>query len=66
MKRERDATKTLGRERKAAFISGVVLVGLGLGFAAAHLVRGYIAYWDIVSGISSNWKVAGIGRSLSF
>ncbi len=27
-----------------------MLVGFGLGFAAAHLLAGYIAYWDIVSG----------------
>ncbi len=27
-----------------------MLVGFGLGFGVAHLLAGYIAYWDVVSG----------------
>gem|GEM_PF-885254 len=50
MKREPKTEQRLDNKQKAAVISVVVLAGFGLGFAAAHLLAGYIAYWDIVSG----------------
>ena len=50
MKREHNTARALDRKQKAAVISVVVLAGFGLGFGAAHLLAGYIAYWDIVSG----------------
>ena len=50
MKREHNTARDLDKKQKAVIISVVVLLGLGLGFGAAHLVSGYIAYWDIVSG----------------
>src|ERR1022692_2808297 len=50
MKREHKTAQGLDNKQKAVVISVVVLLGLGLGFGAAHLVAGYIAYWDIVSG----------------
>ncbi len=50
MKREPTTAQRLDNGQKAAVISVVVLVGFALGFAAAHLLAGYIAYWDIVSG----------------
>ena len=50
MKREHKTAQRLDNRQKAAVISVVVLVGFALGFAAAHLLAGYIAYWDIVSG----------------
>ena len=50
MKGERSTGPALDKKQKAVVISGVVLLGFGLGFGAAHLVAGYIAYWDIVSG----------------
>ncbi len=50
MKREHKTAQRLDKKQKVAVISIVVLVGFGLGFAAAHLLAGYIAYWDIVSG----------------
>jgi len=48
--REHNTALVLSKKQKAVVISVVVLLGLGLGFGAAHLVAGYIAYWDIVSG----------------
>jgi len=50
VKREPKTEQRLDNKQKAAVISVVVLAGFGLGFAAAHLLAGYIAYWDIVSG----------------
>ena len=50
MKRQHRARQALDNKQKAAIISVVVVLGLGLGFGAAHLLSGYIAYWDIVSG----------------
>jgi len=50
VKREHKTAQRLDNRQKAAVISVVVLVGFALGFAAAHLLAGYIAYWDIVSG----------------
>ena len=50
MKPEHRTAQRLDNKQKAAAISVVVLVGFALGFAAAHLLAGYIAYWDIVSG----------------
>ena len=50
MKRALNTAQALGGKQKAAVISVVVLLGLALGFAAGHLLSGYIAYWDIVSG----------------
>ncbi len=50
MKREHKTAQGFNNKQKAAVISVVVLVGFALGFAAAHLLAGYIAYWDIVSG----------------
>jgi molybdate transport system permease protein len=50
VKRQRSTARALDNRQKAAVISAAVLVGLGLGFGAAHLLAGYIAYWDIVSG----------------
>jgi molybdate transport system permease protein len=50
MKREHKTAQRLDNKQKAAVISVVVLVGFGLGLTAAHLLAGYIAYWDIVSG----------------
>jgi molybdate transport system permease protein len=48
--RERKAARDLDNKQKAAVISVVVLLGFGLGFGAADLLKGYIAYWGIVSG----------------
>jgi molybdate transport system permease protein len=50
VKRENDTALALTKRQEAVVISVVVLLGFGLGFGAAHLVAGYIAYWDIVSG----------------
>jgi len=50
MEREHKTAQRLDNKQKAAVISVVVVVGLALGFAAAHLLARYIAYWDIVSG----------------
>jgi molybdate transport system permease protein len=50
VKRENDTALALTKRQKAVVISVVVVPGVGLGFGAAHLVAGYIAYWDIVSG----------------
>jgi molybdate transport system permease protein len=50
VKREHKTARHLGNKQKAAVISVVVLLGFGLGFGAAYLLKGYIAYWDIVSG----------------
>jgi molybdate transport system permease protein len=50
VKREHKTAQRLDKKQKAAVTSVVVLVGFGLGFAAAHLLAGYIAYWDMVSG----------------
>ena len=50
MKREHNTAPALNKRQKAVVVSVVVLLGFGLGFGAAHLVAGYIAYWDIVSG----------------
>jgi molybdate transport system permease protein len=36
--------------QKTTVIVVAVLLGLGLGFGAAHLLAGYIAYWGAVSG----------------
>jgi molybdate transport system permease protein len=50
VKRDHKTAQRLDNKQKAAVISVVLLVGFALGFAAAHLLAGYIAYWDIVSG----------------
>ncbi len=50
MKREHNAGRALGTKKKGFIVSVVVLLGFGLGFGAARLAAGYIAYWDIVSG----------------
>jgi molybdate transport system permease protein len=50
VKREHNAERALDKRQKGVVVSVVVLVGFGLGFGAAHLAAGYIAYWDIVSG----------------
>ncbi|HUB70145.1 MAG TPA: ABC transporter permease subunit [Acidimicrobiales bacterium] len=50
MDREHNITHKLGNKHKVALVVVVVLVGFGLGFGSAHLVSGYIAYWDVVSG----------------
>jgi molybdate transport system permease protein len=50
VKREHNTARAFDNKQKAAIISVVVLLGFGLGFGAAHLLAGYIAYWDIVSG----------------
>lgn len=50
MKWEHKTGRDLDNKQKAAAVSVVVLLGFGLGFGAAHLLEGYIAYWDIVSG----------------
>jgi molybdate transport system permease protein len=50
VERELKVARHLDNKQKAAVISVVVLLGFGLGFGAAHLLKGYIAYWDIVSG----------------
>jgi molybdate transport system permease protein len=50
VKREHDAAPALDKKQKGAAVTVVVLLGFGLGFGAAHLSSGYIAYWDIVSG----------------
>lgn len=50
MKREHKTARDLDKKQKAAVASVVVLLGFGLGFGAAHLLKGYIAYWEIVSG----------------
>jgi len=50
VKWEHKTGRDLDNKQKAAAVSVVVLLGFGLGFGAAHLLEGYIAYWDIVSG----------------
>jgi molybdate transport system permease protein len=50
VKQENKTARDLDNKQKAAAVSVVVLVGFGLGLGAAHLLKGYIAYWDIVSG----------------
>jgi molybdate transport system permease protein len=50
VKREHDTGRALSKKQKGAIVSVVVLLGFGLGFGAAHLAAGYIAYWDVVSG----------------
>jgi molybdate transport system permease protein len=50
MRRVLDFAQTLGGKQKAAVIAVAVLVGFGLGFGAAHLLAGSIAYWGVVSG----------------
>jgi molybdate transport system permease protein len=45
-----DFARTLGGRHKAAVVAVAALVGLGLGFGAAHLLAGSIAYWGVVSG----------------
>jgi molybdate transport system permease protein len=50
VKREHKTARGLDNMQKAAVISVVVLLGFGFGFGAADLLKGYIAYWDIVSG----------------
>jgi molybdate transport system permease protein len=50
VKREHNTPRALEKRQKGVVVSVVVLLGFGLGFGAAHLVAGYIAYWDIVSG----------------
>jgi molybdate transport system permease protein len=50
VERLHNAERALDHKQKALAVSVVVLLGFGLGFGAAHLVAGYIAYWDIVSG----------------
>jgi molybdate transport system permease protein len=50
VKREHHTARALDKKQKAVVIPVVVVLGFGLGFGAAHLLGGYIAYWDIVSG----------------
>jgi molybdate transport system permease protein len=50
VKREHKTARHLDNKQKAVAVPVVVLLGFGLGFGAAHLLKGYIAYWDIVSG----------------
>jgi molybdate transport system permease protein len=50
VKRENKIALDLDNKQKAAAVSVVVLVGFGFGLGAAHLLKGYIAYWDIASG----------------
>jgi molybdate transport system permease protein len=50
MKREHVFVRQLRDEHKAVTSALTVLVGLGLGFAVAHLLSGSIAYWGVVSG----------------
>jgi molybdate transport system permease protein len=50
VKRQHRARQSLDNKQKAAVFSVVVVLGLGFGFGAAHLLSAYIAYWDIVSG----------------
>lgn len=40
----------LGRKRKAAIVGLAAALGLGIGLGLAHVLAGYIAYWDVVSG----------------
>lgn len=49
MKRGRRLAQPLDSTQKAAIVAAV-LVGFGLGFGAARLTAGYIAYWDVISG----------------
>lgn len=44
------ALEKLGRREKIAVVAAAAVLGLGLGFAVAHLLAGYIAYWGVVSG----------------
>jgi molybdate transport system permease protein len=50
MKRWRDVAPTLGAAHKTTVVVATVIVGVGLGFALAHLMAGTIAYWGVVSG----------------
>jgi molybdate transport system permease protein len=50
MKREFSAVHMLAGRHKAVTLMVTVLVGLGLGYAVAHLMAGSIAYWGVVSG----------------
>jgi molybdate transport system permease protein len=50
VRRKHHIVRKLGGKQKIAVIVLVVLLGFGLGFGAAHLMAGYIAYWGVVSG----------------
>jgi molybdate transport system permease protein len=50
MKRAFSAARVLIIQHKAVSLVVTALVGLGLGYAVAHLMAGSIAYWGVVSG----------------
>jgi len=50
VRRKHHIVRKLGGKQKIAVIVLVVFLGFGLGFGAAHLMAGYIAYWGVVSG----------------
>ena len=49
MKRKISLAWSLGTKQKVAVIVAAVCAGFGLGFGVAHLLRGSIAYWGVVS-----------------
>jgi molybdate transport system permease protein len=46
----RTLAQGLNSQQRAAVLAVTVAVGFGLGYGAAHLMSGAIAYWGVVSG----------------